>query len=222
MIAPQPIDIELGLPGPLPEGEQVLWHGRPDRAALARYLFRWPLLLGYLALIALIPLLATIQQGASLAQVALSPLLILPFAMIVLVFIQTGAWLLARTTTYVITDRRVILQVGVAFTRTVNIPLKLIAHVGERERRGSRDIALTLRHPNKIAWLALWPHALATQWNRPVPLLRGLPEDSAAATTLVNALMQAAPGVRHAHPVSRSLESISPTGGKSAAAGAGV
>ncbi|RIV89249.1 photosynthetic complex putative assembly protein PuhB [Aurantiacibacter zhengii] len=210
----QPIDIELGLPGPLPEGERVLWHGKPARSALSRYLFRWPMLATYLALVALLPLLATVQQGAGLMQIALSPLLVLPFAAVILAFVQLGSWLLATTSTYIITDRRVILQVGVALTRTVNIPLRQIAHVGERDRRGSRDIALTLRRPNKIAWLALWPHALATQWKQPVPLLRALPADSPAGQILVDALMRAAPGIRHPSqsPVKDKARAQTPVG----------
>ena len=192
-----PLDIKLGLPGPLPEGEAVLWHGKPERAALAHHLFRWRLVASYLALIAVIPVIATAQEGASLLQVILSPVLVLPFVAVAFAFIWAGAWLVARTTTYVITDRRVILQIGVAFTRTINIPLKLIEHVGERERRDSRDIALTLKRPNKIAWLALWPHALVNRIARPVPLLRGLPASSRAASILVDALMKEAPGYRH-------------------------
>ena len=38
MMNDEPIDIALGLPGPLPAGERVLWHGKPERAALLRYL----------------------------------------------------------------------------------------------------------------------------------------------------------------------------------------
>ena len=34
MMNDEPIDIALGLPGPLPAGERVLWHGKPERAAL--------------------------------------------------------------------------------------------------------------------------------------------------------------------------------------------
>ncbi|MBI1403511.1 MAG: PH domain-containing protein [Porphyrobacter sp.] len=200
MIDDTPIDIRLGLPGPLPEGERILWHGHPERAALARYLFRWRLLAAYFAAFALLPMVATAQQGGRWVQVALSPALLLPFALIAFALLHAGAWLVARTSTYIITDRRVIFQVGAAYTRTINIPLKLIAHVGERERSGSCDIALTLKRPNKIAWAALWPHARALRLAAPVPLMRGLAADCPAAAILVDALMREAPGMRHARP----------------------
>ena len=186
MMNDEPIDIALGLPGPLPAGERVLWHGKPERAALLRYLFRWPL-----------PILATAQSGASVAQVLFSPVLLLPFALPVAGLVMASAWALARTSVYVITDRRVILQVGVAFTRTVNIPLELIADVSARERPHGMDIALTLRSADKIAWLALWPHVRGAQFSHPVPMLRGLPVDSPAGSILVDAIMRTAPGVRH-------------------------
>lgn len=193
-----PIDIALGLPGPLPEGERVLWHGQPTMRGLARSLFRWPWLVGYFTVVAALPVLATAQQGAHWVQVALSPLLLAPFALAVAGFVAFGSWTTARTSTYVITDRRVILNIGAAFTRTINIPLKLIAHVGEREKGASRDIALTIKQPNNIAFLALWPHALATEFSQPVPLLRGLPADTEAPAILVDALMREAPGYRFA------------------------
>jgi len=194
----EPIDIALGLPGPLPGDERVLWHGKPQRDALLRYLFRWPLLSAYFALFALLPIAATARAGASLAQVMFSPLLLLPLALPVAIGVFASAVMLARTSTYVITERRVILQVGVAFTRTVNIPLALIADVSARERARGLDIALTLRRPNKIAWFALWPHARGLRLANPVPMLRGLPGDSPAGAILVEAIMRTTPGVRHA------------------------
>ncbi|NCQ62840.1 MAG: PH domain-containing protein, partial [Alphaproteobacteria bacterium] len=197
MIRDEPIDIVLGLPGPLPAGERVLWHGKPERAALLRYLFRWRLLAAYFAVFALLPMLATAQAGASAAQVIFSPLLLLPIALPIAGLVAVSAWALARTTVYVVTDRRVILQVGVAFTRTVNIPLDLIADVSARERARGMDLALTLRGTDKIAWLALWPHARTLRFAQPVPMLRGLPVDSPAGAILVDAIMHAAPGLRH-------------------------
>lgn len=198
MMDEQPIDIALGLPGPLPRGENVLWHGKPEARALARYLFRWPLITAYFGIFALLPVLTTAQAGASVAQIALSPLLLLPFAIPVAVGIMVSVWLLARTSTYVVTDKRVVLQVGVAFTRTINIPLTLIADVSERERAYGVDLALTLRKPNKIAWLAVWPHARSAHLSDPKPMMRGLPPESPAAKILVDAVMRAAPGIRHA------------------------
>ena len=189
-----PIDIALGLPGPLPDGEQILWHGQPGRAALARYLFRWPWLTGYFALFALLPIAATARAGASFAQIAFSPLLLLPVALPIAGLVLLFAWLMSRTSTYVITDRRVVFQVGVAFTRTINIPLTLVTDVSSRERKHGIDIALTLRRPNKIAWLALWPHARSTKFSAPVPMLRALPPASPAASILAGAVRRVAAG----------------------------
>ena len=204
-----PIDIALGLPGPLPDGEQILWHGKPDRAALARYLFRWPWLTGYFALFALLPIAATARAGASVAQIAFSPLLLLPVALPIAGLVLLFAWLMSRTTTYVITDRRVVFQVGVAFTRTINIPLALVTDVSSRERKRGIDIALTLRRPNKIAWLALWPHARSTKLSAPEPMLRALPPASPAAAILADAVRRAAAGAVHAPRIERSPVGIS-------------
>lgn len=189
-----PIDIALGLPGPLPDSEQILWHGKPDRAALARYLFRWPWLTGYFLFFALLPIAATARAGASIAQIALSPLLLLPVALPIAALVLLFSLLMSRTTTYVVTDRRVVFQVGIAFTRTINIPLALVTDVSARERKLGVDIALTLRRPNKIAWLALWPHARTTKFSTPVPMLRALPPASPAAGILADAVRRETAG----------------------------
>ena len=51
---------------------------------------------------------------------------------IVMAIALTFAFLVARTTIYTVTTRRVALRYGIAFTKAVNVPLRLIKSAGTR------------------------------------------------------------------------------------------
>ncbi len=189
------------LPGPLPPGEALLWHGRPSARALARHLFCWRWVAAYFGALTLWPISASLASGAPLGEALLGLLAPLPIAAPTLAAIAALAWAGARTTTYYLTDRRLILQIGAGLTKIVNVPLKEVEHAEFREHPdGSVDIALTLRRPGRIAWFALWPHVRGLGFARPQPMLRGLPDGRLAARLLTDALMAAAPGIRHLAP----------------------
>ena len=125
----------------------------------------------------------------------------LPLALPTLGLLAAAGYLTARTTTYHVTERRIILQIGIGITKTVNIPLDRILHVEVRDHAGgSRDIALTMRGPDKIGYLALWPHARPWRFSKPQPMLRGLRAADPVERVLGDALMRAAPGIRYAPP----------------------
>ena len=70
------------------------------------------------------------------------------------------AWLNARASLYTLTNRRVVMRIGVAIPVSFNLPFKRLAEANLRlHADGTADIALTLSHPDRIAWLHLWPHA---------------------------------------------------------------
>jgi hypothetical protein len=187
------------LPGPLPPGEALLWHGRPTAGALTRHLFRWRWVAAYFGALALWPISAALSTGAPLSEALLGLLAPLPLAVPTFALIAALGWAGARTTTYYVTDRRVILQIGVGLTKIVNIPLERIAHAEFREHAdGSTDISLTVR--GRIAWFALWPHVRGLRFAHPQPMLRSLPDGRLAAGVLTDALMAAAPGLRHLAP----------------------
>ncbi len=192
------------LPGPLPAGERLLWQGRPSAGPVARHVFRLPLVALYFGLLGLAAVGVSLETGAAMPEALLGLVVPLPLAVPTLGLLAAASWASARTTTYSITDRRVILQIGVGLTKTVNIPLRRIARAEWRvQPDGSLDIALTMRGPEKIAWFALWPHARAWRFSQPQPMLRGLGglgDGADAARVLTDALMAAAPGIRHLGP----------------------
>jgi hypothetical protein len=99
------------------------------------------------------------------------------------------SWLVARTTLYSITDRRVVMRVGVVLSISFNLPYRAIVSAGLRRGHGGHgDIALSLDADSKIAWLHLWPHARPWRFSRPEPTLRSLPQAESVARLLSGAL----------------------------------
>ena len=70
------------------------------------------------------------------------------------------AWLTSKTTVYTITDRRVVMRIGIVLSITLNLPFARIRSADASVKSGpSGDIALALSGNDQIAYVHLWPHA---------------------------------------------------------------
>ncbi|XBQ15410.1 MAG: photosynthetic complex putative assembly protein PuhB [Oceanicaulis sp.] len=183
------------LPGPLPEGERVLWAARPPFGGLMRHLFKGRWLAGIVGVLAVWPVLAALDAGYPLARALTAVVLFLPVAAPVAVLLWISARLAARHTLYVATDRRVILHVGYVFTRTINLPLTEVRDLAVRVREdGLADLQLTVDRTAPIGYAALFPHVRLEKIFSPTPVLRCIPDGEQAAAALAEALMRARPG----------------------------
>ena len=114
-------------------------------------------------------------------------------AAILAVLAAAAAALFAATTRYVVTDRRVIMLIGVALPIALTLPLKRIAAAGLRlHPDGSGDLPLALTE-GKLAYLLLWPHARPWSFRQPEPMLRCVPNARDVAAVLSRALLAAVP-----------------------------
>lgn len=181
-----------GLPEPLPRGERMLWQGTPDWKQLAIHAFHVRKLAIYFSAMLVFQLLYLLGEPN---VVLLRPMAIsASMALLTLVFLTTIAWFSARTTLYTLTDRRVIMRVGIVLTLTFNLPLKQVAGASIKPHTdGFGDIALALKGEDRIAWLNLWPHARPWQVKRPEPSLRCVPDAAAIAARLQTAWQQVNP-----------------------------
>jgi hypothetical protein len=179
---------QYGLPERLPSDERILWQGSPDAGTLARRAFHLRKLgLYFLALLA--------WQGTSLAAQGLGALdlvlgLVWPVALAALALgaVALLAWLTARTAVYTLTDKRLVMRIGIVLTMTFNLPLRAVESADLRHLSGGYgDLVLTLRGPDRIAYLQLWPHARPWHLTRPQPMLRAIPEAQAVAASLSQA-----------------------------------
>ncbi|EHP92042.1 photosynthetic complex putative assembly protein PuhB, partial [Methylorubrum extorquens] len=105
------------------------------------------------------------------------------------------AWLVHRTTVYTLTDRRMVLHVGIALPITLNLPLTRIESADLRLfSDGTGDIPLRLPPGERVAYLHLWPHARPWRVSRPEPMLRSVPEARSVVALLAPALAAQAEG----------------------------
>jgi hypothetical protein len=162
-----------GLPEALPAGERILWQGSPDWKMLAVDAFHVKRLAIYFFL--MIALQAIMIWDASLGlMVNLSALSISTvLATVALSLLALTAWLSASTSMYTITNRRVVMRIGIVLTLTFNLPHRWIKTAQIRDQgKGFGEIALELKGDDRIAYLHLWPHARAWRVTQPQPALR--------------------------------------------------
>jgi hypothetical protein len=182
-----------GLPEPLPPGERLLWQGSPDWRVLARRAFHLRKLTAYFGVLLVLRVVFLVNDGAALTEALRSTLGPLALASLGLALVALMAWLSARSTVYTITDKRVVMRIGIVLTLTFNIPFKRIAAAGlHLDAGGTGDLPLTLQGPDRIAFLHLWPHARPWRLGKPEPMLRSVPQAARVARVLTEAWSQAA------------------------------
>jgi hypothetical protein len=182
------LEPQFGLPERLPQGERILWQGSPDFAALARSAFHVRMLAVYFLVLLALRASTVLGGGGSLSE-ALAALAIPGLlAALALASITVLAWLTARTAVYTITNRRVVMRIGIVLTLTFNLPLRVIESADFRRGAGKcGDIVLKLAGTDHIALLHLWPHARPWSLARPQPMLRAVPDAQAVAAILAQA-----------------------------------
>ena len=141
-------------------GETVLWQGRPLIGGLARHLFHIRAVMGYFAVLAVWSLASAHEDGfrANAALIA-TAWIVVPGLAAAAAVLYAMSWMIVATTHYTITDRRVIMQMGVALPIALTLPLRQIGSADVKlNTDGSGDISLSLGD-QKLAYLLIWPHA---------------------------------------------------------------
>jgi hypothetical protein len=180
-------DIEpiRGLPGDLPPGEAILWQGAPDARVFARSALgvRW--IGGYFAVLVAWAMVGGTPLGALLTAVA---------GLLALGLAYGFALMVARSTVYTITNRRVVLRIGVALSKCINLPLVKLGGADLRKLgAGYGDIALSLQGSSMLGYAMLWPHARPFRLAAPQPMLRALPDAANVAGILAKATAAVVP-----------------------------
>lgn len=198
-----------GLPEPLPDGETLLWQGAPQWSALVRRGFHLRALAIYFAILIAWYVATVATAGAEWREAALGIARVAGLAMAALGLVAAFAWLVCRTTVYTITDRRLVMRIGVAFPMTLNLPFRSIESAGLRGfPAGAGDIPVSMLPECKIAYLYLWPHARPWRMSRPQPMLRAVPDAARVAQVLARGL--AASAEQPARPVAETVAGAGP------------
>ena len=176
-----------GIGEPLPAGERLLWSGQPERRALARHVCHVRKIVAYFGL--LVAFVLAGAAGSTRGDTLVSLALLAAMAATVLAFAAVYATLVARTTVYAVTDRRLVLRIGVAIPAVLNVPFDRIGAVDLRTRRhGVGDVVLTLTGGARLAYLLLWPHARPWRLRHPQPAFRCIPDAARVGALLADAV----------------------------------
>jgi hypothetical protein len=166
----------------------LLWWGKPERSAIANHVFHVRIISVYF--VAMIAVWALNQTG-SVDQATFWRMggILTGVSAFAIGLLWLYAHMVASATVYAITDRRVVMKIGVAFDLTLNIPLTYVQEAALRTfRDGTGQIALALPKEQRLGYVVLWPHARAWRVTRPEPALRGLADPAAVGAVLQRAL----------------------------------
>jgi hypothetical protein len=176
----------LGFSEKLPQGEQLLWQGQPERHALAARAMYLKYIAFYLVALIAARTGYLILDGESVATWSgMLAWQVLASAFVMLLIVGLAV-VYSRTTRYSLTNERLIIKTGAAITIHINLPLQQITAADLREYSdGTGDITLQVSRAEKLYWLLLWPNT-RSWWIRPLrPVLRGLKDVQTVAHLLV-------------------------------------
>jgi hypothetical protein len=182
------LEPEHGLPEPLPAGERVLWQGAPDWRSMAVHSFHLRKLTIYFGVIVALRATTVLSQGGSAIESLRAAAWLMPAVLLALGLVALMAWLSSRTTVYTITDRRVVMRVGIVLSLSFNLPYRSVVAASLRQLgHGCGDIPIVIDPSQKIAFVHLWPHARPWRVAQPEPMLRSVPDAQRVAALLSQA-----------------------------------
>ena len=168
-----------GLPERLPQGENMIWQGAPQWQAL--FLSAWHVRLVLVYFIAMV--IIALTHGHYL-----NALMVAGAGAVLLGLCALFSWAVARTTLYTLTDKRLVLRIGIALSRCVNLPLASLASADlAKLGAGQGTIVLRLNTRSPLGYMMLWPHARPFRMIRPQPMLRAIDDAQKVAKLLLDA-----------------------------------
>ena len=177
---------------PLPEGERVLWQGKPSPVGFLRQIFHVQIVIVYVGLL-LGWCLVTGAQSGHLADAAMAALRFAGLSAIALSLFAGLALGLAWSTSYTVTSARVVMEYGFALRKSVSIPFASVDGASLRDTGMTAcDLVLNLRDGERVSYLLMWPHVRPGSVMRAQPMLRALTDVRGAASVLSRALAASA------------------------------
>ncbi|MEL6750572.1 MAG: photosynthetic complex putative assembly protein PuhB [Pseudomonadota bacterium] len=174
-----------GLPARLPAGEDMLWQGAPSWRALMRDALHANKVALYFAALGTWKLASGLADGKTAAEVAFSVGITLLLGVVALGIIAGIAALMARTTLYTVTNKRIVMRFGIALPITFQFPFTQITSADVRRLSGDAGtLVFSLKEHTKISWAILWPHVRGWKVAKPQPALRAVADIDAVSDIL--------------------------------------
>jgi len=200
-----------GLPEKLPAGEHILWQGSPEWRSLGVAAFGLRSVAMYLLVMWLLQFAHLWDQGSSALEMAKYLGMSGACATFALALLGGFAYLVSSTTLYTLTNRRVVMRIGVVLGLTLNLPYRQITGASLKPlARGTGDLALQIKPDSHIAYLHLWPHARPWQFKAPQPTLRSIAGAEGVSEMLLQAWRLENPSERMVAGVTTPAPAITP------------
>jgi Bacterial PH domain len=181
-----------GLPQRLPEGERILWQGRPSQRRIATDVLKANWIAIYFAVLIAWALAAGWSDGRPVPAILFSAGVLCILGAVLVGLVELYAWGVTRTTLYTITNRRIVMRVGVGSSITLNLPYGRVAAASMVERKdGSGDIVFEVAEGVRLSWFHLWPHVRPRHYAKPQAALRCIPAVAGVAALVVHELSAA-------------------------------
>jgi len=188
-VSNNPDIIPAGLPDHLPEGERLLWQGRPDWKQLAVNAFHIRKVTIYFAALILAQGVWKLSNGASVGEALHAVPLMAGLGLVACAILLAFAYASARTTHYTLTNKRALMKVGIALPVIINLPLRQIDGASfAATGQGCGTICFKTGGNTRLAYLLLWPHAKPWHVNKPQPAFRDIADVENVASRLAMAL----------------------------------
>jgi len=184
-----------GLPAALPSDEHIVWQGSPDWQQLALHAFHVRKIAIYFAVMIGIQLAHLAGDGQAGRDLWIPVVVSASLAALSLGLLTACAWFAGKSALYTLTNKRIVMRVGIVLTLTFNLPYRRIAAASLKScEHGCADIALQLYAEDRIGWAHLWPHQKAWHVQHPQPTLRCVPNGQAVGELLMKAWREHHPG----------------------------
>ena len=173
----------------IPEGESILWKGKPSFWGFSWYFFGLKLLAFYLIILSVV-------FAARLTVTDFFTAFVVDFLPFLLSGILTSFILMAlakiqsQSSVYIITENRVIIKSGAALSFLISMPFKKIKAVNLQKRKGSLGtISFELNSGKRVPYVSCWPSVRPWRFKNTEPAFSCIENVDEVATILRKSVM---------------------------------
>ena len=173
----------------IPEGERILWKGKPSFWGFSWYFFGLKLLAFYLIILSVV-------FAARLTVTDFFTAFVVDFLPFLLSGILTSCILMAlakiqsQSSVYIITENRVIIKSGAALSFLISMPFKKIKAVNLQKRKGSLGtISFELNSGKRVPYISCWPSVRPWRFKKTEPAFSCIENVDEVATILRKSVM---------------------------------
>ena len=158
----------------IPDGEEIYWHGQPDWRSLGYHAFGCKYLVLYFIISAFYAV-SQIKMNFSFNAFFGQYVTFVISGVVAGAILFLLAYVAARHTCYVITEKRVVIRTGIALVFLLNVPLKNIISIDKQSLwHGRGNLSFKSRSKKRIPYLSCWPSVKSGSLLEPIPIFRSI------------------------------------------------